>query len=76
MAEVSARGGPVVLIADAEGAVHAPAGTRVLLAPACDPILAPLVFAPTIQLLAYYVGIHMGLDVGQPRNLAKSVTVE
>ena len=76
MAEVSAWGGPVVLIADAEGAVHAPAGTRVLLAPACDPILAPLVFAPAIQLLAYHVGIHMGLGVGQPRNLAKSVTVE
>ena len=76
MAEVSARGGPIVLITDAAGAAQVPATTRVLLAPACDPILAPLVFAPAIQLLAYHVGVHKGLDVDQPRNLAKSVTVE
>ena len=76
MQEVSARGGPVVLITDAEGALHAPPGARVLLAPDCDPLIAPLVFAPAIQLLAYHVGVHKGLDVDQPRNLAKSVTVE
>ena len=76
MAEVSARGGPIVLITDAAGAAQVPVTTRVLLAPACDPILAPLVFAPAIQLLAYHVGVHKGLDVDQPRNLAKSVTVE
>ena len=76
MAEVSARGGPIVLITDAAGAAQVPASIRVLLAPACDPILAPLVFAPAIQLLAYHVGVHKGLDVDQPRNLAKSVTVE
>ena len=76
MQEVSARGGPVVLITDAQGAAHAPPGTRILLAPTCDPLLAPLVFAPAIQLLAYHVGVHKGLDVDQPRNLAKSVTVE
>jgi glutamine---fructose-6-phosphate transaminase (isomerizing) len=75
MQEVSARGGPIVLITDAHGAVQAPS-LRTLLAPACDPILAPLVFAPAIQLLAYHVGVHKGLDVDQPRNLAKSVTVE
>ena len=76
MQEVSARGGPIVLITDDKGGAHAPASARVLLAPACDPLLAPLVFAPAIQLLAYHVGVHKGLDVDQPRNLAKSVTVE
>jgi glucosamine--fructose-6-phosphate aminotransferase (isomerizing) len=65
-----------VLITDAEGARHAAGSMRTLLAPACDPLVAPLVFAPAIQLLAYHVGVHKGLDVDQPRNLAKSVTVE
>ncbi len=76
MQEVSARGGPIVLITDAEGARHAAGSMRTLLAPACDPLVAPLVFAPAIQLLAYHVGVLKGLDVDQPRNLAKSVTVE
>jgi glucosamine--fructose-6-phosphate aminotransferase (isomerizing) len=76
MAEVAARGGPIVLITDAEGAVHAPASANILLAPACDPLIASLVFAPAIQLLAYHVGVYKGADVDQPRNLAKSVTVE
>ena len=76
MQEVAARGGPIVLITDAEGARHAAGSMRTLLAPACDPLVAPLVFAPAIQLLAYHVGVHKGLDVDQPRNLAKSVTVE
>ncbi|HEY8004983.1 MAG TPA: glutamine--fructose-6-phosphate transaminase (isomerizing) [Phenylobacterium sp.] len=76
MSEVAARGGPIVLITDAEGARHAPAGARVIVGPSCDPILAPLVYAPPIQLLAYYVAVQKGADVDQPRNLAKSVTVE
>ena len=76
MQEVSARGGPIVLITDPEGARHASGSMRTLLAPACDPLVAPLVFAPAIQLLAYHVGVLKGLDVDQPRNLAKSVTVE
>ena len=76
MQEVSARGGPIVLITDAEGTRHAAGSMRTLLAPACDPLVAPLVFAPAIQLLAYHVGVLKGLDVDQPRNLAKSVTVE
>ena len=76
MQEVSARGGPIVLITDAAGAAHASGSMRTLLAPACDPLVAPLVFAPAIQLLAYHVGVLKGLDVDQPRNLAKSVTVE
>jgi glucosamine--fructose-6-phosphate aminotransferase (isomerizing) len=76
MAEVAARGGPIVLITDAAGASHAPPSARILVAPACDPLIAPLVFAPAIQLLAYHVGVYKGADVDQPRNLAKSVTVE
>ena len=74
--EVRARGAPVVLIADADGAARAPAGVRVLLAPICDPLIAPLAFATSIQLLAYHVAVQKGTDVDQPRNLAKSVTVE
>ena len=76
MQEVSARGAPIVFITDAEGARHALPGAHVLIAPTCDPMIAPLVFAPAIQLLAYHVGVYKGADVDQPRNLAKSVTVE
>ena len=77
MSEVMARGGQVVFITDPEGEKHAPAGARVVVtAPRCDPLVAPLVMAAPIQLLAYYVAVHKGADVDQPRNLAKSVTVE
>ncbi|MGA0600038.1 glutamine--fructose-6-phosphate transaminase (isomerizing) [Caulobacter sp. KR2-114] len=76
MSEVIARGGRIVMITDEAGARHAPEGVRVVLAPACDPVIAPLVFAAPIQLLAYYVAVQKGADVDQPRNLAKSVTVE
>ena len=76
MSEVIARGGRIVLITDEAGAAHAPEGARVIIAPACDPVIAPLVFAAPIQLLAYYVAVQKGADVDQPRNLAKSVTVE
>src|SRR5579859_531405 len=77
MSEVMARGGQVVFITDPEGQQHAPAGARVVVtAPKCDPLIAPLVMAAPIQLLAYYVAVQKGADVDQPRNLAKSVTVE
>ena len=77
MSEVMARGGPVVFITDPEGARHAPAGARVVMtAPPCDPLIAPLVMSAPIQLLAYHVAVLKGADVDQPRNLAKSVTVE
>ena len=77
MSEVMARGGQVVFITDPEGAAQAPAGAReVMAAPACDPLVAPLVFSAPIQLLAYHVAVLKGADVDQPRNLAKSVTVE
>jgi glucosamine--fructose-6-phosphate aminotransferase (isomerizing) len=76
MSEVIARGGKVLLITDEAGAAHAPENTKLIVAPTCDPLIAPLVMAPSIQLLAYYVAVHKGADVDQPRNLAKSVTVE
>jgi len=77
MSEVMARGGQVVFITDPEGQKHAPSGARVVVtAPRCDPLIAPLVYAPPIQLLAYHVAVLKGADVDQPRNLAKSVTVE
>ena len=44
--------------------------------PEADPLIAPLLFAPAIQLLAYHTAVQKGTDVDQPRNLAKSVTVE
>ncbi|MDE2357720.1 MAG: glutamine--fructose-6-phosphate transaminase (isomerizing) [Alphaproteobacteria bacterium] len=76
MSEVIARNGQVVLITDAEGLAHAPAEARTIVAPTCDPVIAPLIFAVPLQLLAYQVGLAKGADVDQPRNLAKSVTVE
>ena len=77
MSEVMARGGQVIFITDPEGEQHAPAGARVVVtAPKCDPLVAPLVMSAPIQLLAYHVAVQKGADVDQPRNLAKSVTVE
>ncbi len=77
MSEVMARGGQVVFITDPDGARHAPAGARVVMtAPSCDPLISPLVMSAPIQLLAYHVAVQKGADVDQPRNLAKSVTVE
>jgi len=77
MSEVMARGGQVIFITDPEGARHAPAGAQVVVtAPASDPLIAPLVLSAPIQLLAYHVAVQKGADVDQPRNLAKSVTVE
>jgi len=77
MQEVMARGGRVVLITDAAGAETAGEGTwRVLQMPACDPLVAPILYAVPAQLLAYHAALAKGTDVDQPRNLAKSVTVE
>ena len=74
--EVSARGGPVIMIAPE--AAPAPHGARIrrIDAPTCHPLIAPLVYAVPVQLLAYYTAVQKGTDVDQPRNLAKSVTVE
>ena len=75
--EVAARGGsPIILVTDAAGARSAHAATRTVLTPDCDPLVAPMVYAVPLQLLAYHVAVQKGTDVDQPRNLAKSVTVE
>ena len=77
MQQVQARGGKVVLISD--GAGVAAAGENCLATitmPAVHPLIAPLVYAVPVQLLAYHVAVAKGTDVDQPRNLAKSVTVE
>jgi glucosamine--fructose-6-phosphate aminotransferase (isomerizing) len=75
--EVAARGGsPIILITDDAGEAHGHAATKVVLVPACDPLIAPMVYAIPIQLLAYHTAVQKGTDVDQPRNLAKSVTVE
>jgi glucosamine--fructose-6-phosphate aminotransferase (isomerizing) len=77
MQEVMARGGRVVLVTDPAGAETAADGAwRILTLPACDPFVAPLLYAIPAQLLAYYAALAKGTDVDQPRNLAKSVTVE
>ena len=76
MSEVIARDGRVIMITDAEGAARAPQAARTIIAPTCHPLIAPLVLAAPIQLLAYHVAVQKGADVDQPRNLAKSVTVE
>ena len=77
MQEVRARGGKVVLISDADGLAEAGEGCLATIEmPSVHPLIAPLVYAVPVQLLAYHVAVAKGTDVDQPRNLAKSVTVE
>ena len=77
MHEVMARHGKVLLISDEAGLAEAGEGVwRKLALPACPDLLAPLLYALPVQLLAYHTAIAKGTDVDQPRNLAKSVTVE
>jgi glucosamine--fructose-6-phosphate aminotransferase (isomerizing) len=76
MSEVIARGGRVILFTDEAGAALAPQGARVVTVPSSDPLITPLVMSAPIQMLAYFVAVQKGADVDQPRNLAKSVTVE
>ncbi len=77
MQEVMARGGKVVLVSDADGIAEAGEGCMATIEmPKVHPLIAPLVYAVPVQLLAYHVAVAKGTDVDQPRNLAKSVTVE
>ena len=77
MQEVMARGGKVVLISDADGIAEAGEGCMATIEmPKVHPLIAPLVYAVPVQLLSYHVACVKGTDVDQPRNLAKSVTVE
>jgi glucosamine--fructose-6-phosphate aminotransferase (isomerizing) len=77
MAEVMARGGRVIFLSDAKGAkrLGAKAAATIVL-PQVDPFVAPILYAIPVQLLAYHTAVIKGTDVDQPRNLAKSVTVE
>jgi glucosamine--fructose-6-phosphate aminotransferase (isomerizing) len=77
MQEVAARGGRLVLISDAKGhAAAAELNCARIEVPACDSFIAPIVYSVAVQLLAYHTAVLKGTDVDQPRNLAKSVTVE
>jgi glutamine---fructose-6-phosphate transaminase (isomerizing) len=77
MQEVAARGGKLILVTDAKGAAAAanePLATLTL--PTTPATVSPLVYAVPVQLIAYHTAVSLGTDVDQPRNLAKSVTVE
>jgi len=77
MQEVLAREGRVILVTDPDGAVAAGDGPWArLILPAAGPLCAPILAAVPMQLLAYHIAVAKGTDVDQPRNLAKSVTVE
>jgi glucosamine--fructose-6-phosphate aminotransferase (isomerizing) len=77
MQEVAARGGRIILITDMAGAKAASVKTmETIVLPDVPELITPMVYALPVQLLAYYTAVFMGTDVDQPRNLAKSVTVE
>ncbi|MDD9910660.1 MAG: glutamine--fructose-6-phosphate transaminase (isomerizing) [Ahrensia sp.] len=77
MQEVAARGGQIILITDQRGAEEAGMETsRTIIMPDMPELVTPIVYSVPVQMLAYHTAVHMGTDVDQPRNLAKSVTVE
>ncbi|MEX2318587.1 MAG: glutamine--fructose-6-phosphate aminotransferase, partial [Bauldia sp.] len=77
MQEVAARGGRIILVTDPKGAAAAAIETmETLVLPEMPATITPLVYAIPVQLLAYHAAVFLGTDVDQPRNLAKSVTVE
>ena len=77
MQEVAARGGKIILITDQKGAAHATVKTlETIVLPDVPEFIAPIIYALPVQMLAYFTAVFMGTDVDQPRNLAKSVTVE
>lgn len=76
MQVVRARGGQLYVFADAETGIESEEGMIVITMPHADRLIAPIVYTVPLQLLAYHVAVLRGTDVDQPRNLAKSVTVE
>jgi glutamine---fructose-6-phosphate transaminase (isomerizing) len=75
--EAAARGGQVIVLSDQAGAPRLRGiATETIVLPTVDPFVAPILYAIPVQLLAYHVAVLKGTDVDQPRNLAKSVTVE
>jgi glucosamine--fructose-6-phosphate aminotransferase (isomerizing) len=77
MHEVAARGGKIILITDEDGAGTVGQGIEdIIIVPKAISFVAPILATIPVQLLAYHTAVFMGTDVDQPRNLAKSVTVE
>ena len=77
MREVIARGGRVIFLSDAQGIARlGDVAAATIELPTVDPFVAPILYTIPVQLLAYHVAVLKGTDVDQPRNLAKSVTVE
>jgi glucosamine--fructose-6-phosphate aminotransferase (isomerizing) len=75
--EVMARGGKVLFFSDAQGVdALGPGPSATITLPTLHPFVAPILYAIPVQLLAYHTAVQKGTDVDQPRNLAKSVTVE
>ena len=76
MEEVQARGGELFVFADENSGINAKDRQHVVKVPSISPLLSPIVYSIPVQLLSYHVAVLRGTDVDQPRNLAKSVTVE
>jgi glucosamine--fructose-6-phosphate aminotransferase (isomerizing) len=76
MQEVAARGGQIILISNADKSSAGCAIATCLTVPTVHRFVAPLIYALPVQLIAYHTAVFLGTDVDQPRNLAKSVTVE
>lgn len=74
--EVRARGGELIVFADVNAELVTCEGLTVITMPVVESLLSPIAYVIPLQLLAYYVALHRGTDLDQPRNLAKSVTVE
>jgi glucosamine--fructose-6-phosphate aminotransferase (isomerizing) len=74
--EVRARGGLMIVFADKNSGFKSDETMKVIEVPPCDPVIAPIIYTIPLQLLSYHVALIKGTDVDQPRNLAKSVTVE
>ena len=76
MQEVRARGGQLIVFADADADFQATPGVQVFDVAPVDDCISPIIYTVPLQLLSYHVAVLKGTDVDQPRNLAKSVTVE
>ena len=74
--EIKARKGKVIAVVSANDTLIKSMADHVMEVPEVDELLAPLLSVIPTQLLSYYIGVELGLDVDKPRNLAKSVTVE
>ena len=74
--EAAARGGQIILITEERAASEFNFADAIISVPNVDPLLAPILLAVPAQILAYLTAVEKGTDVDQPRNLAKSVTVE